>query len=80
MRRSFRILAAGALLTVMVVTGACAARTHAEGRRVETVETVRSTEAPPPACGGVVSCSVDAVGDIVAFPFRIVGSAVDAVF
>ncbi len=31
-------------------------------------------------CGGVLSCTVDVLGNIIALPFRAVGALVDAIF
>jgi len=31
-------------------------------------------------CSGVLSCTVDFAGDVVAFPFRLVGGLVSAIF
>jgi hypothetical protein len=33
-----------------------------------------------PGCSGVLSCTVDFAGDIIAFPFRIVGGLLGAIF
>lgn len=41
--------------------------------------TVTTTEADE-GCGGVLSCTVSVVGEVIALPFRAVGALVDAVF
>ncbi len=31
-------------------------------------------------CGGILSCTVDAVGAVIAFPFKLVGGLITAIF
>jgi hypothetical protein len=45
--------------------------------RTETRETVTESD---DGCGGVLSCTVDVVGEIIALPFRAVGALFDAIF
>jgi hypothetical protein len=42
-----------------------------------TSTTVEKSDDP---CGGVLSCTVDFVGDVIAFPFRLVGAVFRAIF
>lgn len=53
------------------------------GATSETRETTTETEkkeVEPSSCRGVLSCTVDFVGDVIAFPFRLVGGLVQAIF
>ncbi|HTO69721.1 MAG TPA: hypothetical protein VMR31_07645 [Myxococcota bacterium] len=43
-------------------------------------ETTTTTTKEEPGCSGVLSCTVDFVGDVIAFPFRLVGGVVRALF
>jgi hypothetical protein len=42
--------------------------------------TTTTTTKSGPGCSGVLSCTVDFVGDVIAFPFRLVGGVVKALF
>lgn len=45
-------------------------------------ETTRSTttESDTDSCDGILSCTVDTLGSIIALPFKAVGALVDAIF
>lgn len=43
-------------------------------------KTVTENEEKDDGCGGVLSCTVDVVGDVIALPFKAVGYLVSAVF
>ena len=45
---------------------------------VEEKTTVEKTEAN--ACNGIVSCTFDFAGEVIAFPFRLVGGAFQLIF
>ena len=51
---------------------------------LETVERTRHTKTvtsdEDDGCGGIASCTVDFIGDVIAFPFRLVGGLVEAIF
>lgn len=47
-------------------------------RTVETTTT--TTEDSDEGCGGVLSCTVDVIGSIIALPFKAVGALVGAIF
>lgn len=49
------------------------------GEATTTETEVTETKADT-SCGGALSCTVDFVGDVIAFPFRLVGGAVQGVF
>jgi hypothetical protein len=48
--------------------------------RVTETTTVEKTETSDGGCGGVLSCTVDAIGTVIALPFRAVGALFDAIF
>jgi hypothetical protein len=50
----------------------------AREQSVEEKTTVTSTDAV--ACNGVLSCTVDFAGTVIAFPFRVVGGLASAIF
>jgi hypothetical protein len=45
-----------------------------------TVEERTTTTTSSPGCSGVLSCTVDVVGDVIAFPFKVVGAVITAIF
>lgn len=51
-------------------------------RRTEssTTTTDTDTEDEDDGCGGILSCTVDVVGSIIAFPFRVVGGLIEIIF
>lgn len=49
-------------------------------RRTETTRTTRVERDPEESSGGVVSGTVNAVGEIIALPFRAVGGLIRAIF
>lgn len=48
------------------------------GRTVETTTTEVTSDSG--SCGGVLSCTVNVLGEIIALPFRAVGALVGAIF
>ncbi len=48
--------------------------------KVEVTKTEENTDKESNSCAGVLSCTVDFLGDVIAFPFRLVGGLVQAVF
>ena len=44
------------------------------------VVTEERTTTTDDACGGVLSCTADFVGDVIAFPFRLIGGVFKAIF
>ncbi len=55
-------------------TGSRASLSHEEVKRETTTETESD------GCSGVLSCTVDAVGHVIALPFKAVGALVNAIF
>ena len=47
---------------------------------VEVTKTEEEIDNESSSCAGVLSCTVDFLGDVIAFPFRLVGGLVQAVF
>ena len=47
---------------------------------VKTTEEKEYTSDTSDGCGGVLSCGVDAVGAIIAFPFKVLGAVIGAIF
>jgi len=43
-------------------------------------EQTTTTTSSSPGCSGVLSCTVDVVGDVIAFPFKVVGAVITAIF
>jgi hypothetical protein len=78
----------GASFFSLTVLAGCATHTHTV--RTETVEqapparvereTTRTETTRTDADGGVLSTTVDTVGEVLAWPFRLVGGAVRALF
>ncbi len=53
---------------------------HLDGSvETKTVETHESQD-DSKSCSGVASCTVDFLGDVIAFPFRLVAGVVEAIF
>jgi hypothetical protein len=46
----------------------------------EKTETVTEKESSGPWCGGILSCTFEGVGWVLALPFRLVGGAIDVIF
>jgi hypothetical protein len=46
----------------------------------EKTETVTEKDSSGPWCGGILSCTVEGVGWVIALPFRLIGGAIDVVF
>jgi hypothetical protein len=46
----------------------------------EKTETVTEKENSGPWCGGILSCTVEGIGWVLALPFRLVGGAIDVIF
>lgn len=54
-----------------------------DGTRTETIETTTETEnkkIESKSCHGILSCTVDFLGDVISFPFRLVGGIAEAIF
>lgn len=49
-------------------------------RRVTTTETVEESDDVDVGCGGILSCTVGVIGEIIALPFRLVGGIIDVIF
>jgi len=50
------------------------------GRTVTTTEETSESNSTSEGCGGVLSCGVDAIGAVIAFPFKALGAIVGAIF
>lgn len=48
--------------------------------RYEEQKTVQTEKSSSAECSGVLSCAVDTIGSIIAFPFKAVGALVGAIF
>ena len=48
--------------------------------RVGVTKTEENIDSKNNSCAGVLSCTVDFLGDVIAFPFRLVGGLVQAIF
>lgn len=74
-------------ITVSAPTG-CSQTSRTETRvsydetgATESRTTVTETEKhSDDGCGGILSCTVDTLGTIIAFPFKVVGSLITAIF
>ena len=87
MKTIFKILFLSLLL---FSTTGCSSTDSRTTRTVSTVDSngteVRETSVTEEehdendSCGGVLSCTVDFLGDVIAFPFRLVGGLVTAIF
>jgi hypothetical protein len=79
-------LVISALLTVGCVTNAKTVRTEESvygagpPATVERETTVTTTEESPEQSGGVLSGTVNVIGEVIALPFRAVGGLVSAIF
>jgi hypothetical protein len=49
-------------------------------RTVKTTTTSETTSEKSGGCGGLLSCTVDVAGAIIALPFKIVGALIDVIF
>ena len=52
----------------------------ATGERVVVEERVITEQQEPDVCDGLVSCTFDFAGEVIAFPFRLVGGLLTAIF
>jgi hypothetical protein len=59
--------------------GVTAAPDAASDRLTEQ-QTVTTTTEEDDSCSGMLSCTADFVGDVIAFPFRLIGGVVKALF
>jgi hypothetical protein len=46
----------------------------------EKSETVTEKESSGPWCGGILSCSFEGIGWVLALPFRLAGGVIDVIF
>jgi hypothetical protein len=75
-------------LALVIALAGCATETevvHTERVDPVTGETVVERteverEVDDSGCGGIVSCTVDFAGDVIAFPFKLVGGLFQAIF
>lgn len=87
-------VALAALLCTSMVSGCSQSRTEKEttvtrtedpvyeGERTTQTTTTHTseTETENTECGGVLSCTVDVIGSIIALPFKAVGALIGAIF
>lgn len=52
----------------------------ASGPRTVERTTTTETETDSDGCGGVLSCTIDAIGTVIALPFKAVGALIGAIF
>ncbi len=84
-------LAKAITLTLCLLMGACSSSSKTvttetashdpySDRTVEHTTTTTEVEKDDGGCGGVLSCTVNVLGEIIALPFRAVGALVSAIF
>jgi len=53
---------------------------YPSGAVISSTTTETTVETDNDGCSGILSCTVDFLGDVIAFPFRLMGGAVKAIF
>lgn len=86
------LLSISLLFSIMVLETGCSQTTQKTETHTVTEEPIdehttkiesttnTSTETTTEECGGVLSCTVDAIGTVIALPFRAVGALIGAIF
>ncbi len=53
---------------------------HSDQERTTVTTTVEEKETPAPDCAGILSCTVEFVGDVISLPFRLVAGLIRFIF